>query len=68
MRVKAMRSYDPDRHHRRSIRLRGHDYATPRAYFITICVQDRRCVFGAVRGGRLTLSAVEHDDLRLSQE
>ncbi len=30
-------SYDPARHHRRSIRLRGHDYAGGGVYFVTIC-------------------------------
>jgi len=30
-------SYDPALHHRRSIRLKGHDYAGGGVYFITIC-------------------------------
>ncbi len=30
-------SYDPAVHHRRSIRLRGHDYAGGGVYFVTIC-------------------------------
>jgi putative transposase len=29
--------YDPARHHRRSIRLKGHDYAGGGLYFVTIC-------------------------------
>ena len=33
--------YDPDRHHRRSIRLRDYDYAQMGAYFVTICTQNR---------------------------
>lgn len=44
---------DPDRHRRRSIRLRRHDYAAPRAYFVTVCIHGRRCLLGAVRGGVL---------------
>jgi putative transposase len=40
--------YDPDKHHRRSIRLQGYDYSTPGAYFVTICVQHRICLFGQV--------------------
>lgn len=32
--------YGPDVHHRRSIRIKGYDYATRAAYFITICTQD----------------------------
>jgi REP element-mobilizing transposase RayT len=33
--------YDPSRHHRRSIRLAGHDYRSPGTYFVTICVHGR---------------------------
>jgi len=29
--------YDPKVHHRRSIRLKGHDYAGGGLYFVTIC-------------------------------
>ncbi len=36
------------RHHRRSIRLRGYDYAHAAAYFVTICTADRACLFGEV--------------------
>lgn len=34
---------------RRSIRLRGYDYTAAGAYFITICTQDRECLFGHVK-------------------
>ena len=30
--------YDPELHHRRSIRLQGYDYAKAGAYYVTICV------------------------------
>ena len=30
-------TYDPALHHRRSIRLKGHDYAGGGVYFVTIC-------------------------------
>jgi REP element-mobilizing transposase RayT len=33
--------YDPLRHHRRSTRLPGHDYASPGAYFVTVCTRGR---------------------------
>ncbi len=33
--------YDPDKHYRRSIRLKEYDYSQPGAYFITICTQNR---------------------------
>ncbi|MEI7671088.1 MAG: transposase [Deltaproteobacteria bacterium] len=35
---------------RRSIRLPGYDYSTVGAYFITICVQNRACLFGRIVG------------------
>jgi putative transposase len=37
--------YDPSKHHRRSIRLREYDYASPGAYFVTIVTHDRECLF-----------------------
>ena len=48
--------YDPERHHRRSIRLRGYDYRAVGAYFITIVVQDRAFLFGEVVDGEMRLS------------
>lgn len=48
--------YDPTRHHRRSIRLEGYDYTQPGAYFITLCVQNRECLFGAVVEGEMRLN------------
>ena len=40
--------YNPEIHHRRSIRLKGYDYSQEGMYFITICVQDRECLFGEI--------------------
>src|SRR6266545_2819275 len=37
--------YDPDRHHRRSIRLRGYDYRQAGWYFVTICTHERQRLF-----------------------
>jgi len=48
--------YDPEKHHRRSIRLKGYDYAQPGAYFVTIVTQDRACLFGAVADGEVQLN------------
>lgn len=45
------------RPHRKKIRLTNYDYSTPGAYFITVCVQDRRCVFGEIRQGQMDLNA-----------
>lgn len=36
--------YDPNKHHRRSIRLKGYDYHNAGAYFVTICTKNRECV------------------------
>lgn len=49
-------TYDPNRDHRRSIRLRGYDYAQTGAYFVTICTQDRHALFGEVDSGALRLN------------
>jgi len=47
-------TYNPDIHHRRSIRLRNFDYASAGAYFVTICAQGRECQFGEVVDGVMT--------------
>jgi REP element-mobilizing transposase RayT len=41
-------TYDPERHHRRSIRLRGYDYTQPGAYFVTLVTHERECLFGEI--------------------
>jgi putative transposase len=43
-----MPRYNPAIHHRRSIRLKGYDYSQAGLYFITICCQDRACLFGEI--------------------
>ncbi len=43
-------------HHRRSIRLKGYDYALPGAYFVTICCANRACLFGEVVDGEMILN------------
>lgn len=52
--------YDPQKHHRRSIRLKGYDYTRAGAYFITIVTQDRECFFGIVVEGVMQLSEAGH--------
>jgi putative transposase len=49
-------AFDPEKHHRRSIRLKGFDYSSPGAYFITICTQHRECLFGEIANGEMTLN------------
>jgi putative transposase len=42
---------------RRALRLKGYDYAQAGAYFVTVCVQDRSCLFGDVASDTICLSA-----------
>ena len=49
-------AFDPDRHHRRSVRLRDYDYGTPGAYFVTICTRDRMNTLGESAGEHIVLS------------
>jgi len=51
---------------RQSHRWRGFDYSAPCGYFVTVCVDDRRCLFGRVvagetvaRGGILSTREVD---------
>ena len=48
--------YNPKIHSRRSIRLQNYDYSQPGAYFVTICAQDRICLFGDVVDGEMRLN------------
>jgi len=48
--------YNPDTHHRRSIRLKGYDYKQAGAYFVTVCTRDRTCFFGDVVDGEMQLN------------
>ena len=53
-----MKNYDPQKHHRRSIRLPAHDYSHPGAYFITLVTYQRDCLFGNIVEGEMQLSAM----------
>ena len=48
--------YSPHIHHRRSIRLKRYDYSQNGAYFVTICVQNRKCLFGKIENGEMVLN------------
>lgn len=50
--------YDPQKHHRRSIRIKGYDYAQPGAYFITFCSYQRMPIFGEVVNGEMVLNDI----------
>ncbi|MHB8712140.1 MAG: transposase [Trichloromonadaceae bacterium] len=49
-------SFNPDFHHRRSIRLRGYDYSRAGAYSVTLCAWQRECLFGEVVDGEMMLN------------
>jgi hypothetical protein len=46
-------TYNPEKHHRRSVRLEGYDYAQAGAYFVTLCTKDRECLPGEVVSGEM---------------
>jgi putative transposase len=48
--------YDPDKHHRRSIRLKGYDYTQEGAYFVTLVSERRVHLFGRVVNGEMRLN------------
>ena len=48
--------FDPNKHRRRSIRLRGYDYTQPGAYFVTMCTQNRECLLGEIENGQVRLN------------
>lgn len=48
--------YNPNIHHRRSIRLKGYNYSQAGLYFITICCKNRICRFGNVVDGKMMLN------------
>jgi putative transposase len=48
--------YNPEIHHRRSYRLQQYDYSRAGLYFITICTQARKCLFGIIKDGKMILN------------
>jgi REP element-mobilizing transposase RayT len=49
-------AYDPEKHHRRSIRLRGYDYSQAAPYFITIATNRGLSLFGHIHDGGMHLN------------
>lgn len=52
--------YDPEKHDRRSIRLKDYDYAQSGGYFVTICTQGWKCLFGKVVDEEMRLGQYGH--------
>ena len=49
-------TYNPEIHHRRSVRLKDYDYSQAGAYFVTVCAWNRECLFGSLVGETVNLS------------
>ena len=45
-------------HNRHTIRLKNYDYSKAGLYFITICTQNRDCMFGEITDGKMELSRI----------
>ena len=43
---------------RRAMRLRSYDYSQPGAYFVSICAQHRKCLFGTIIDGQMRLNEI----------
>jgi putative transposase len=52
--------YNPDKHHRRSIRLKNYDYSQSGAYIITICTHQKECLFGDFVDDNMVLNDYGH--------
>jgi putative transposase len=48
--------YNPEIHHRRSIRLKGYDYSQEGFYFVTVCTQSKRCLLGRIEKEQMVLN------------
>ncbi len=48
----------PEKHHRRSIRLKDYDYSRGGGYFLTLCTQNRQCIMGEVVNGKVVLNEI----------
>lgn len=43
---------------RKPTRLRDYDYSQPGTYFVTICAQHRKCLFGTIVNGQMQLNEI----------
>ena len=41
---------------RKSMRLKGYDYSKPGYYFVTVCTQNKKCLFGDIRNRQMVLN------------
>jgi len=50
-------TYNPDIHHRNSVRLRTYDYRSAGAYFVTICTHQKEPILAGIVDGTVSLSS-----------
>jgi putative transposase len=50
--------FDPDLHHRRSLRLNGYDYTEEGAYFVTVCTFNREFLYGEILDDEMLLNGL----------
>ncbi|MDF1514734.1 MAG: hypothetical protein P1S60_13075 [Anaerolineae bacterium] len=48
--------YNPEVHHRRSVRYPGYDYRQSGAYFVTLCAYQKAAIFGRIVDDAVELS------------
>lgn len=48
--------FEPQKHHRHSIRLKQYDYAQPGGYFVTVVTYQHECLFGEIVNEQMQLS------------
>jgi REP element-mobilizing transposase RayT len=50
--------YNPQIHHRRSIRFREYDYSQSGFYFLTLCTKERNHLFGEINNDKMLLNNI----------
>jgi len=48
--------HDSNNLHRHSLRLQDYDYTHEGAYFVTVCLKERACLFGDISDGKMILN------------
>jgi putative transposase len=48
--------FDPQKHQRKSTRMKGYDYSLAGAYFITLVTYQREMLFGKIENGKMKLN------------
>lgn len=52
--------YDPERHHRRSIRIPGFNYAAAGWFFVTVCTHERKSILSLIENNAVNVTAFGH--------